>query len=115
MSRICVIGTGYVGLVTGVCLADLGHEVVCLDIDEAKIAALRAGIVPFHEPGLPELLARVRDAGRIRFSTSYAEAAPGAEFVFIAVNTPAGAEGQADMMAVRGAVSDLARVMSPGR
>ncbi len=114
MSRICVIGAGYVGLVTSVCLAELGHDVICLDIDAAKIASLRAGVVPFHEPGLPELLARVRDAGRINFSTSYDEAAPGAEFVFIAVNTPAGAEGQADLMAVRGAVRELARVMSPG-
>jgi UDPglucose 6-dehydrogenase len=114
MNRICVIGTGYVGLVTGAFLADLGHDVICLDIDEAKINSLRAGIVPFHEPGLPELLARVADAGRIRFTTSYDAAVPGAEFVFIAVNTPAGAEGQADLMAVRAAVRDLARVMSPG-
>ncbi len=114
MSRVSVIGTGYVGLVTGVCLADLGHEVVCLDIDEAKIASLRGGRVPFYEPDLPELLARVADIGRISFTASYDEAIPGAEFVFIAVNTPAGSEGQADLMAVRAAVRDLARVMSPG-
>jgi UDPglucose 6-dehydrogenase len=114
MSRICVIGAGYVGLVTAAQLADLGHDVVCLDIDEAKIAGLRAGRVPFHEPGLPELVARVADAGRIGFTTRYDEAVPGAAFVFIAVNTPAGAEGQADLMAVRAAVRELAPLMDPG-
>ncbi len=114
MARVCVIGAGYVGLVTGVCLADLGHAVVCLDIDAAKIESLRAGRVPFYEPGLPELLTRVTDTGRIGFTTDYAAAVPGAEFVFIAVNTPAGSEGQADLMAVRAAARDLARVITPG-
>src|SRR5687767_11165561 len=112
MHRICVIGTGYVGLVTGVCLADRGHDVVCLDIDAEKIERLRAGIVPFHEPGLPELLAHVQANGRIRFSTDYGAAIPDAEFVFIAVNTPAGAEGQPDLMAVRAAARSLAAYMS---
>jgi UDPglucose 6-dehydrogenase len=114
MHRICVIGTGYVGLVTGLCLADRGHDVVCLDIDAAKIERLRAGIVPFHEPGLPELLAHVQANGRIHFSTDYGEAIPDAEFVFIAVNTPAGAEGQPDLMAVRAAARSLAAHMSAG-
>ena len=90
MSRITVIGSGYVGLVTGVCLADRGHEVVCLDIDATKTAGLRAGVVPFHEPGLAELLGRVQATGQIRFSTEYGEAIPAAEFIFIAVNTPSG-------------------------
>ncbi len=114
MSEICVIGAGYVGLVTGACLAELGHQVSCLDIDADKIAALRAGRVPFYEPGLAELVAAMQAAGRIRFTTSYTEAVPGAEFVFIAVNTPAGAEGQADLMAVRSAVRALAPLLRPG-
>ncbi|MFN8558307.1 MAG: UDP-glucose/GDP-mannose dehydrogenase family protein [Dehalococcoidia bacterium] len=114
MNRICVIGAGYVGLVTGACFAELGHDVVCLDIDEAKVAALNAGHVPFYEPGLMELLRATRAAGRIAFTSRYAEAVPGAQFVFITVNTPAGGEGQADLMAVRSAARDLARVMSPG-
>jgi len=114
MSQISVIGAGYVGLVTGACLAELGHHVCCLDIDADKIAALRAGRVPFYEPGLAELVAAMRADGRIRFTTSYAEAVPGAEFIFIAVNTPAGAEGQADLMAVRSAVRALAPLLRPG-
>jgi len=114
MSTVCVVGAGYVGLVTGACLADLGHDVVCLDIDVAKIAALRAGIVPFHEPDLPDLLAKVSVAGRIRFETDYHLAVPGAAFVFIAVDTPAGIEGQADLMAVRAVVHALADAIDPG-
>lgn len=113
MNRVMVIGAGYVGLVTGACLAELGHDVTCLDIDEAKVAALRAGKVPFHEPGLPELLARTQTSGRIHFTTDYRRAAA-AEFIFIAVNTPSGAEGQADLMALRSAIRALAPVMAPG-
>jgi UDPglucose 6-dehydrogenase len=112
MSSIAVIGAGYVGLVTGACLADLGHDVVCLDIDDSKIRMLDAGRVPFYEPELPELLQRLRASRRIRFSTSYDTAIPGVSFVFVAVNTPAGAEGQADLMAVRAAVRELGRTIS---
>ncbi len=114
MSRICVIGTGYVGLVTGVCLADLGHNVVGLDIDEQRVAALQAGTVPFFEPGLQDLLAQVQESGRITFTGDYAAAVPGAEFIFIAVNTPSATEGQPDLMAVRAAVRQLAPHLSPG-
>jgi UDPglucose 6-dehydrogenase len=114
MKRICVIGTGYVGLVTGVCLAEMGHEVTCIDIDAEKIAGLRRGVVPFYEPELADLLAGVQTAGRISFATDYAVAVRDAEFVFIAVNTPAGAEGQADLMAVRSAAQSLARELRPG-
>ena len=113
MSRVTVIGAGYVGLVTGACLAEIGHEVVCLDTDEAKVELLRAGTVPFHEPDLPQLLKRIQTAGRIRFTCDYATAVAGAEFIFIAVNTPAGNEGQADLMALRAAVHELAPLMSP--
>jgi UDPglucose 6-dehydrogenase len=114
MSRICVIGAGYVGLVTGSGLASLGHDVVCLDIDLNKIASLRAGIVPIHEPGLNELLAQVQADGLIRFEFEYAAAVPGAEYIFVAVDTPSGAEGQADLMALRSAVRMLAPLLTPG-
>jgi UDPglucose 6-dehydrogenase len=72
MSSVCVVGSGYVGLVTGACLAQLGHSVVCLDIDHQRVSQLRRGIAPFHEPGLPELLAEVVAAGRLSFTDRYA-------------------------------------------
>ncbi len=84
--RVAIIGTGYVGLTTGVCLAFIGHEVWCLDADASKIEALRAGHIPIYEPYLEEVLEEARP--RITFTTSYAEAIPGAEVVFIAVGTP---------------------------
>ncbi len=84
--RVAIIGTGYVGLTTGVCLAFVGHSVSCLDTDESKIDALRAGRIPIYEPNLGELLEEARP--NLHFTTSYAEAIPGAEVVFIAVGTP---------------------------
>src|SRR5947209_2518573 len=101
MKQICVVGTGYVGLVIGMCFADLGNRVICLDIDERKVARLRRGELPIYEPGLEELVARNVAAGRLQFTTSYPEAVPQADFCFIAVNTPAGAEGEADLTQVR--------------
>ncbi len=109
MSNICVIGTGYVGLVTGTCFADLGNEVTCLDIDEWKIAALNRGESPIYEPGLEEMVKRNYEAGRLRFTTSYAEAVPEAEFVFIAVGTPQGSNGGADLSFVETAASTIAK------
>src|SRR3954454_22533699 len=88
MSSIAVIGTGYVGLITGAGFADLGNDVVCVDILEEKIAKLRAGAMPFFEPGLEELVRRTSEAGRLRFTTDYAQAIPGADFVFITVDPP---------------------------
>ncbi len=88
MQRICVVGTGYVGLVTGTCLAELGNDVSCVDVVAEKIARLRAGELPIYEPGLDALVQRNTAAGRLRFTTSYAEAMPDAELIFIAVNTP---------------------------
>ena len=108
MSRICIIGAGYVGLVTGVCFADLGHDVICLDIDEAKIESLKRGIPPIYEPGLEEMLNRNLQAGRLRFTTSYPEALAGAEFAFIAVGTPSGVDGEADLRYVRAVVEAIA-------
>jgi UDPglucose 6-dehydrogenase len=108
LSTITVIGAGYVGLVTGACFADLGNSVTCLDIDKARIAGLNRGILPLYEPGLKELVDRNRESGRLHFTTDYPEACRGTEFVFIAVNTPSGQEGEADMGQVRSAVESLA-------
>ncbi len=101
MRNIAVIGVGYVGLVTGVCFADLGNRAVCVDINEGKIESLKQGIMPIYEPGLEELVARNVRAGRLSFTTSYAEALEDAEFVFIAVGTPEGVDGEADLRYVR--------------
>ncbi|MEI6046530.1 MAG: UDP-glucose/GDP-mannose dehydrogenase family protein, partial [Chloroflexota bacterium] len=111
MSNICVIGTGYVGLVTGTCFADLGNEVTCLDIDENKIAGLKRGELPIYEPGLEELVKRNRDAGRLKFTTDYTQAVPGAEFVFIAVGTPQGDDGGADLRYVEVAAASIAETL----
>ena len=106
--RVAVFGAGYVGLVTGACLADLGHEVVVRDILEQRIDALRRGEVPIHEPGLGELLERNRD--RIGFTTEVGEAIEGAEVVFVAVGTPPTVSGDADLTAVWTVVDELAQV-----
>jgi UDPglucose 6-dehydrogenase len=103
------VGTGYVGLVTGACFAQLGNQVTCLDVDAAKIAGLRRGVLPIYEPGLEEVVERNVKAGRLRFSSRYEEAIPGAEFAFIAVNTPSGPEGEADMSYARRAAESIAR------
>ncbi len=100
MSRIAVVGTGYVGLVTGACLADFGNTVRCIDVDAAKIARLSAGEIPFYEPGLEELVARTAQSGRLLFQTDLAEAARWAEVIFITVGTPPQADGSADLSAV---------------
>ncbi|MBE3558710.1 MAG: UDP-glucose/GDP-mannose dehydrogenase family protein [Ktedonobacteraceae bacterium] len=109
MSVICVIGTGYVGLVTGTCLADMGNEVTCVDIVEEKINRLKRGILPIYEPGLEEMVERNVQAGRLRFTTSYAEGLDNSEFIFIAVNTPTGdGQGGADMRYVESAARSIA-------
>jgi UDPglucose 6-dehydrogenase len=111
MKNLTVIGVGYVGLVTGVCFADLGNRVMALDISEAKIENLKKGIMPIYEPGLAEMVARNVSAGRLSFTTSYAEALRDAEFVFIAVGTPEGVDGEADLKYVRMAAQSIAKTM----
>jgi UDPglucose 6-dehydrogenase len=111
MKHICVIGTGYVGLVNGTCFADLGNYVVTVDIDEQKIADLNNGIMPIYEPGLKEMVERNVKAGRLRFTTSYAEGLKDAEFVFICVGTPEGVDGEADLKYVRAAAETIAKTM----
>lgn len=95
--NITMIGTGYVGLVSGVCFAELGHQVVCLDIDEKKVAALRDGSCTIFEHSLEELLKKNRDAGRLAFTDSYAQAIPSADCIFLCIDTPPGEYGKADL------------------
>nr|AGU11271.1 UDP-glucose/GDP-mannose dehydrogenase family, NAD binding domain [uncultured organism] len=107
--RIVMIGAGYVGLVSGACLADFGHQVVCIDKDQSKIDRLRAGQIPIYEPGLDDLVARNVAAGRLTFSTHLAEPVRAAEVVFIAVGTPARrGDGHADLSYVYGAAAEIA-------
>src|SRR5687767_12445765 len=102
--RVTMIGSGYVGLVSGACFADFGHEVVCVDKDESKIAALLAGRMPIYEPGLDHLVASNVAAGRLRFTTDFADAVRDAEAVFIAVGTPSRrGDGHADLSYVHAA------------
>ena len=108
MKNITVIGTSYVGLTTGTCFADMGNQVCCIDVDEQKIARLREGILPIHEPGLQEVVVRNAGAGRLRFTTSYEEGMRGADFVFIAVGTPDDGSGGADLSQVRAATKSIA-------
>ncbi len=112
MKNIAVIGTGYVGLVTGTCFSDLGNRVVCIDIDEEKIETLCSGGVPIYEPGLNDVIRRNVAAGRLDFTTSYAEGLRDAEFAFIAVGTPSGVDGEADLQYVRMAAETIAETMT---
>jgi UDPglucose 6-dehydrogenase len=112
MSRISVVGAGYVGLTTGACLADLGNDVHVVDIDADKIRRLRRGRLHFFEPGLQEVVERNLRAGRLAFTGSYAEAIPGSEFAFIAVGTPEGVKGEADLHYVEQAAACIAENLS---
>lgn len=107
--RIRMVGSGYVGLVSGACFADFGHDVICVDKDQSKIDALHAGRMPIYEPGLDELVARNVAAGRLRFSTDLAESVKDADAVFIAVGTPTRrGDGHADLSYVYAAARELA-------
>ena len=107
--RIAMIGSGYVGLVSGACFADFGHDVVCVDLDQGKIDRLKAGIMPIYEPGLAELVGNNARAGRLTFTTDLAAGVAGAEAVFIAVGTPSRrGDGHADLSYVFAAARDIA-------
>ncbi|MEV5116267.1 UDP-glucose dehydrogenase family protein [Peribacillus frigoritolerans] len=106
--KIAVLGTGYVGLSTGVCLSEIGHNVICIDTDEQKIKSLRQGISPIYEPGLENLLAQNAAAGRLLFTTSHREALNGAEIIIIAVGTPQMEDGGADLSYIVQAAKDIA-------
>ncbi len=112
MMRITMIGTGYVGLVSGACFSDFGHEVICVDKDPAKIAALERGVMPIFEPGLDALVAANAKAGRLSFTTDLASGVKGAEAVFIAVGTPSRrGDGHADLSYVFAAVREVAAAL----
>jgi UDPglucose 6-dehydrogenase len=106
--NICMVGTGYVGLVTGTCLADFGMNVVCVDIDEEKIRNLQEGRIPIYEPGLEELVAKNERAGRLRFSTDLRSAVAESLAIFIAVGTPPLSDGSADLSFVRRVAESVA-------
>ena len=111
--KIAIIGTGYVGLVSGVCLSDFGHDIVCVDKDPGKIDRLRRGEVPIYEPGLEDLMARNVAAGRLSFTTDMAAAMAGARAVFIAVGTPSRrGDGHADLTFVHAVAEDIARTIT---
>ncbi|MDZ7305926.1 MAG: UDP-glucose/GDP-mannose dehydrogenase family protein [candidate division KSB1 bacterium] len=110
--HICMIGTGYVGLVTGTCFAEFGNEVVCVDNDQAKIARLQAGEMPIYEPGLETLVAQNVRAGRLSFTTDLKRAVENALVIFIAVGTPAAEDGSADLRYVETVARDIARYMN---
>ena len=110
--KITVIGSGYVGLVSGACLADLGNEVLCLDVDPQKIALLNSGGVPIYEPGLDEVIKRNVAAGRLRFTTDAAASVAHGLVQMIAVGTPSGEDGSADLQYVLAAARNIARHMS---
>jgi len=105
--NITVVGTGYVGLVTGTCFAETGNKVTCVDIDEAKVARMRKGEVPIYEPGLEVLFERNTEQGRLTFTTNLAEGVKDAEIIFLALPTPPGADGSADLSFVLGVAKDL--------
>lgn len=110
--KITVVGTGYVGLVSGACFAEVGIQVVCVDVNEVKIEGLKNGILPIYEPGLEELVKRNYASGRLSFSTQLGEAIQGSEVVFIAVGTPPGEDGSADLQYVLAVAKEIGRNMS---
>src|SRR5215217_2363569 len=110
--KIAVVGTGYVGLVLGACMAESGNDVTCVDKDTAKVAMLRRGKVPIYEPGLEEIVKRNKAEGRLVFTTELQKAVRGSEVVFIAVGTPQGEDGSADLRHVMNVARDIARAMN---
>ena len=110
--KITIIGTGYVGLVTGACLAELGNDVFCLDLDEKKIAMLNSGGIPIHEPGLAEIVSRNRAIGRLRFSTDIEASVAHGQIQFIAVGTPPDEDGSADLQYVLAAARNIGKYMT---
>ena len=107
--RVCIFGTGYVGLVTGTCLAEVGHDVVCVDVDAAKVDGLNNGVVPIYEPGLTPMVQANHAAGRLRFSTDAAAGIAHGDILFIAVGTPPDEDGSADLQYVREVARTIGR------
>ncbi|MGA2266051.1 MAG: UDP-glucose/GDP-mannose dehydrogenase family protein [Phycisphaerae bacterium] len=113
--KVTIVGSGYVGLVTGTCLADAGNHVVCVDIDPAKVEKLSKGVSPIYEPGLEELIKANLATGRLRFTTQLAEGVEHGGVIFIAVGTPPSADGSADLSSVEAIVRDVAKLMTSSR
>ncbi len=111
--KIAIIGTGYVGLTTGACFAHLGHEVICADIDAAKVERLNRGELPIYEPGLPQIVAEATRAGRLKFVVGAAVAAAECEFAYLCVPTPQGDDGSADLSYIEQAAREIAPVLPP--
>lgn len=109
--KLAVVGTGYVGLVTGTCFAETGNHVTCIDIDEAKVAKMRQGVVPIYEPGLEEMFQRNIDAGRLEFSTDLAAGIKDAQVIFLALPTPPNEDGSADLSYILGVAEQLGPIL----
>lgn len=112
--KIAVVGTGYVGLVTGTCFAETGNKVTCVDIDESKVTKLSSGQITIYEPGLEKLFLRNQKEGRLTFTTSLAEAISDAQIIFLALPTPPGEDGSADLKYILGVAADLGKLIRPG-
>ncbi|MGP2569426.1 UDP-glucose dehydrogenase family protein [Ornithobacterium rhinotracheale] len=110
--KIVIVGTGYVGLVTGACLADVGMQVTCVDVDKTKIENLKKGILPIYEPGLEDIVHRNFESRRLDFSTSLKDSLPGSQVVFIAVGTPPGEDGSADLQYVKAVATEIGQHMN---
>ena len=113
--KITIFGSGYVGLVTGACFAEVGNDVLCVDVDSRKIEMLRRGEIPIHEPGLDDVVQRNNAAGRLRFSTEVAEGVAHGLFQFIAVGTPPDEDGSADLQHVRAVAQSIGQYLDEYR
>ncbi len=111
MKKIAVVGSGYVGLVTGTCFAEMGNNVVCIDIDEKKVEKMRAGVIPIYEPHLDVLFERNIKAGRLTFTTNLKDGIQDAEIIFLALPTPPGEDGSADLRYILGVADDLGKII----
>ncbi len=112
--KIAVVGTGYVGLVSGTCFAETGNKVTCIDIDESKVEKLRSGEITIYEPGLEKLFSRNRKEERLKFTSSLEEGIQDAEFIFLALPTPTGEDGSADLQYILKVADDLGKLLKPG-
>jgi len=110
--KICIIGTGYVGLVAGACFSEYGNTITCVDIDESKINKLKKGIIPIFEPGLSELVVKNTNNHRLHFTTSLKEAVENSQFIFIAVGTPTGSNGEADLSMVYNVAREIGKYIN---